>query len=166
MSILSYNPGEIRDLLAPVIDLVDTQSTGYYDVKSVDSNGYHHRTETYPETHYYYKLGQVKGREWYTDEQFEELYTEAFKTLGLNHIIQDYAPNDDEWYLCDQWEAGTITITTEALRYLYFTESESLRLNILERAVDVTKELRSPVIDANCIRLCREAMQINGERHA
>jgi hypothetical protein len=58
------------------------------------------------------------------------------------------------------WDAPTTTITTEAIRQLYYTDGENDRLNILERALEACELSGQPVVDAITIRLSREALKL------
>ena len=154
---------EHKELLEPVIELIEEYSEGYDDYCSVNENGYHHKTDVYKITSYAYKLGRVHGRKMFSEDELPELYKAAFKDLKLDNIIKTYADREDEWILTDIWQAKDLTITTEAIRHLYFTESEKDRLDILERAVEASQMVDIPVIDSLCIRLCRECLQFEKE---
>lgn len=155
---------EHKDLLEPVIELIEGIEDSFFDVTSVNENGYTHQTIPTQHKAYGYKLGRVYGREMFDEDDLPSLYKAAFKDLKLDNIIKTYSPIDDEqWELTDIWDAKGLTITTEGLRYLYFSEYETDRLNILQRAVEACQMVGIPVIDKLCIRLCRECLQLEKE---
>ena len=160
MGFENYCEKEHQELLEPVIELIESYEDAFTERASVDENGYYHQTDSYKVEVYGYRLGRVYGRGMYDQEELPQLYKDAFKSLKLDGIIKNYADQDDEWTLTDIWEAPSITITTEAIRNLYYTDSENERLNILERALEACELSGQPVVDAICIRLSREALKL------